>query len=224
MKPWSFPRLEQPGKLPKPRTAILDRGPLNPLDDHHYIRPEGATFQDNDVAFFFNAFERPLRVTIIQIVEPGSYETVRMTQPSQQNLSPRMEIQTIESHRLFTQEMLSHYEDIVGEEWMLATTPHMVTMCWQKAELESLPHIGINTLTIPGQMGPPENLAPCTMDSETAEDEARPTMFNRAGDKRRIPLLDGETVVLQKKRRVRGKGRGQQKLQIKWATRTIPCA
>jgi len=161
-------RLEQPGKLPQPRTAILDRGPLNPVDD----RPEEATFQDNDVAFFFNAFERPLRVTIIQIVDPGSYETVRMTQPSKRDQSPRMEIQTIESHRLFTQEMLSHYEDTVGEELMLATTPHMVTTCWQKAELESLPHIGNNTLTIPGQMGPPENSAPYTMDSGIAEDQA----------------------------------------------------
>jgi len=153
-------RLEQPGKLPQPRTTILDRGPLNPLDDRHYITPEESTFQDNDVAFFFNAFERPLRVTIKQIVEPGSYETVRMTQPSQRDQSPRMEIQTIESHRLFTQEMLSHYEDTVGEELMLATTPHMVTTCWQKTELESLPHIGNDTLTIPGQMGPPENSAP----------------------------------------------------------------
>jgi len=49
-------------------------------------------------------------------------------------------------------------------------------------------------------------------------------MLNRAGDKRKIPLSDGETVVSRKKRRVRGKGRGQRKLQIKWATRTIPCA
>jgi len=146
-----------------------------------------------------------------------------MTQPSKQDRSPRMEIQTIESHRLFTQEILSHYEDTGGEELTLATTPHMVTTCWQKAELESIPHIGNNTLTIPGQMGPP-NSAPDTMDSEITEGEERPTMLNRAGDKRKIPLFDGETVVLRKKRRVRGKGRGQRKLQIKWATRTIPCA
>ena len=31
-------------------------------------------------------------------------------------------------------------------------------------------------------------------------------------------------MVLQKKRRVRGKGRGPRKLLIKWATNTIPCA
>ena len=205
-------RLEEPGKLPQPRTAILDRGPLNPLDDLHYIRPEESTFQDNDVAFFFNAFERPLRVTITKIVEPSSYETVWMTQPFQRDQSPRMEIQTIESHWLFTQEMLTHYEDTDRKELMRATTPHMVTTGWQETELEPLPHMGNNTLTIPGQMESQENSAPYTIDSEIAEDEARPTMLNRAGDKRKIPLSDGETVVLREKRRVRG--RGQRKLQI----------
>jgi hypothetical protein len=216
-------RLEEPGKLPQPRTAILDRGPLNPLDDRHYIRPEESTFQDNDVAFFFNAFERPLRVTIIKIVEPGSYETVRMTQPFQRDQSPRMKIQTIESHRLFTQEMLTHYENTGRKESMRGTTPHMVTG-WQETELESLPHMGNHTLTIPGQMGPPENSAPYTMDSGIADEAALPTMPDRVGGKRKTPLSDGETVVIRKKRRVRGKGRGQLKLQIQWGTRTIPCA
>lgn len=98
-------RLEQPGKPPQARTAILDRGLLNstayqmtsmasdrknPSDDLYYIRPEEATFQDNDVAFFFNAFEQALQVTIIQKVEPSSHETVRMTQPSSRNRSPSM--------------------------------------------------------------------------------------------------------------------------------------
>ena len=146
-----------------------------------------------------------------------------MTQPSKRNRSPRMKIQTIDSHRLFTQEMLSHYEDTGGEELMLATTPQRVTSHRLKDELEPIPHRGNNTLTIPGQMGPP-NSALDTMDTEFTEGEERPTMLNRAGDKRKIPLLDGGTVVLQKKRRVRGKGRGLRKLQIKWATRTIPCA
>ena len=31
-------------------------------------------------------------------------------------------------------------------------------------------------------------------------------------------------MVLLKRRRIRGKGRGQQKIQIQWATSTIPCA
>jgi hypothetical protein len=120
--------------------------------------------------------------------------------------------------------MLTHYEDTGGKELRRATTPHMVTTGWQETELESLPHIRNNTLTIPGQMGPPENSAPYTMDSGIADDAAQPTMSNRVGDKRKIPLSDGEIVVLRKKRRVRGKGRGQRKLQIQWATRTIPCA
>jgi len=130
----------------------------------------------------------------------------------------------IESHHLFAQEMLPHYEDTIREEWVLATTPHMVTTWGQKARRESLPHTGNNILMTPGQMGPPENSAPYTMDSGIVEVQARPTMLNRAGDKQKLPLSDRGTVVLRKKRRVRGKGRGQQKLQINWAASTIPCA
>jgi len=44
------------------------------------------------------------------------------------------------------------------------------------------------------------------------------------GDKRKLPPSEGGTVVLRKKRRIRGKGRGQQKIQIRWATSTFPCA
>jgi len=135
-----------------------------------------------------------------------------------------MKIQTIESHRLFTQEMLPHYEDNFREERVLATTPHMVITWGQKTERESLPHIGNDILMTPDQVGSPENSAPYTMDSGIVEVQTRPDMLNRVGDKRKLPLSDGGTVVLRKKRRVRGKGRGQQKLQIKWATSTIPCA
>jgi len=212
-------RLELPRRPPKPRTAILDRGPLNPLDDRYYIRPEDATFQNNDVAFFFNAFERPLRVTIIQKGKPGSYETVRMTQPHQ-----LYRFQIIESHRLFSQEMLLHYEDVGRKESGPATTPHLVTTWGQKIEREPHPYRGTDTLGITAQLGSPENLAPYTMDSGSVEVQARPTMINKVGDKRKLPLSDGETVVLRKKRRVRGKGRAQQKLLIQWATSTIPCA
>jgi hypothetical protein len=61
------------------------------------------------------------------------------------------------------------------------------------------------------------------MDPESTEGKKRPTMPHRVGEKRKIPLLDGGTVVLQKKRRVRGKGRGSLKILIQWTTNTIPC-
>jgi hypothetical protein len=105
-KEWRYLiRLEVPGNSPRLRTAILDRGTLNPLESYHYIRPEVVTLKDHDVAFFFNAFERPLKVKIIQSGNPGFHETVRMVQPLQQELSPIMKLQEIESHRLFTAEM-----------------------------------------------------------------------------------------------------------------------
>jgi len=215
-------RLEQPGKPPQPHTAILDRGLPNPSDDLHYIRPEEATFQDNDVAFFFNAFEQALQVTIIQKVEPGFHETVRMTQPSSRNRSPNMKIQTIDSHRLFTKEMLSHYEDTEEVESVLKSTPQKVISHRLTDELEPIPPQVNNKLMLQGQRGPPS--APDTMDPDSTEGKERPTKSHRRGEKRKTPPLDGGTVVLQKKRRVRGKGRIPPKLMIQWATNTIPCA
>jgi len=147
-------RLEQLGKPPKPHTAILDRGLLNTSDDLHYIRPEAANFRDNDVAFFFNAFEQVLHVTIIQKVEPSSHETVRMTQPSSRNRSPSMTIQTIESHRLFTQEMLAHYEETVREELVLVMSPQQATPHRLKDEMESIPLLDYKNPTTLGQRGP----------------------------------------------------------------------
>ena len=73
-------------------------------------------------------------------------------------------------------------------------------------------------------MGSPENPIPGTIDPGIVEAQTRPDMSDRVGDKRKLPLSDGGTVVLRKKRRIRGKGRGQQKLKIRWATSYIPCA
>ena len=193
-------RLEQLGKPPKPHTAILDRGLLNPSDDLHYIRPEVATFRDNDVAFFFNAFEQVLQVTIIQKVEPSSHETVRMSQTSSRNRSPSMTIQTIESHRLFTQEMLSHYEETGTEEMALAMTPQQVTPHRLKDVMESIPLLDYNNPTTLGQRGPP--LAPDTMDPDSTEGQERPTMSDRVGEKRKTSPSDGGTVVLQSIRKI----------------------
>jgi len=57
------------------------------------------------VTLFFNEFERPTQVTIIQMGSPGFYETVRIVNLLQAKLSPRMKVQDIESHRLFTVDM-----------------------------------------------------------------------------------------------------------------------
>ena len=86
------------------------------------FRRRRGLLTDGDVAFFFNEFERPIRVTIIQIGKPGFYETVRMVQPLQLQLSPRMKLKEIESHRLFTAEMWPSYTDNLSEERELEPT------------------------------------------------------------------------------------------------------
>jgi len=140
-KEWRYLiRIEVSGKSPKLHTAILDRGTLNPPELHTHIRPEVATLKDSDVAFFFNEFERTLRVTIIQPGNPGFHETVRMVQPLQQKLSPRMKLQEIESHRLFTAEMRPSYTDNLSKERALEPTSNSTIKWGQKSS-------GISPLT-----------------------------------------------------------------------------
>ena len=194
-----------------------------PLDDRHYIRPEVEALQDNDVAFFFNAFERPLKVTIIQLGDPGFYETVRMIQPLEQNLSPRMKIQAIESHHLFKAEMLPLYTDTLSDERALKKTPHSTIKWGPKIERESPLYIG-NDINMAGSPPHIESLPPDILELGIVEVQTRPDTTNRVGGKRKLPPLDGGTVVLLKKRGIRGKGGEQQKIQIRWSTSTFPCA
>jgi len=215
--------LEVLGESPTLRTAILDRGTLNPVDTRYYIRPEVVTLQDNVVAFFFNAFERPLQVTIIQPGTPGFHETVRMIQPLEQNLSPIMRIQEIESHRLFTAEMLSLYMDTLNEGRALETTPNSTVKWGPKIERESRNDI-IMTHGMEGSPPHIESLPPDILESGIVEAQTRTDTSDRVGDKRKLPSSEGSTVVLRKRRWGQGKGRGQQKIQIRWATSTFPCA
>jgi len=122
-KEWRYMiRMEETGKSPILHIAILDRRTLNPPEIHTYIRPEVAILTGGDVDFFFNEFERPLRLTIIQLGQPGFYETVRMVQPLQLQLSPRMKLQEIEIHRLFTAEMWPSYTDTLSGKRALEPT------------------------------------------------------------------------------------------------------
>jgi len=98
-------RIEEIGKFPELLMTVLDRGILNSQDMSTCISPKAVILTDGDVAVFFNEFERPIQVTIIQKGSPGFYETVRMVQPLQAHLSPRMKLLDIESHRLFTADM-----------------------------------------------------------------------------------------------------------------------
>jgi len=97
-------RIEEIGKPPELLMTILDRG-SNSQDISTRISPKAIMLTDGDVTLFFNEFERPTQVTIIQKGSPGFYETVRIVNPLQAKLSPRIKVQDIESHRLFTVDM-----------------------------------------------------------------------------------------------------------------------
>jgi len=77
-------RIEEIGQSPEFLMAILDRGILNSQD----ISTRIFSKANREVAFFFNEFERLIQDTIIQKGSPGFYETVRMVQPLQAQLSP----------------------------------------------------------------------------------------------------------------------------------------
>jgi len=222
-------RLEVLGKSPRLRTAILDRGTLNPLESCHYIRPEVATLKDDDVAFFFNAFERPLKVTIIQSGNPGFHETVRMVQPLQQEQSPIMKLQEIESHRLFTAEMWSLYTDNSSEERALEPTSNSTIKWGPKIDWDPPLDIGKDIIMnqdplLEGSPLHTANWHPDNPKSGVVEIQTRSDTMDRVGGKRKLPPGEGGTVVLLKKKRCRGKLVGLQKILIKWSTITIPCA
>jgi len=169
------------------------------------------------VAFYFNAFEQPLKVTIIQSGNPGFHETVRMVQPLQQELSPIVKLQEIESHRLFTEEMWSIYMDNLDEKRALEPITN-ATIKWgpkiiitnQGPLLERPPlytaHRHPNILKL------------------AAEIQTRPDTTDRVGGKWKHPPGEGGTVVILTKKWYRGKRAGLQKILIEWSTITIPCA
>jgi len=54
---------------------ILDRGCLNIQDTSIRIIPKAIELTNGETAFFFDIFERPIRVTIIEQGDPGFYTT-----------------------------------------------------------------------------------------------------------------------------------------------------
>jgi len=99
-------RIEESGKSPEFLFTILDRGNFNLDDISTRICPKAVLLAERDVALFFDKFERPIRVTIIQQSSQGFYQIVCMTQPLLAKLSPRMIVQDIAGHRLFTADLL----------------------------------------------------------------------------------------------------------------------
>ena len=200
-------RIEEIGKSPILHIAILDRGTLNSQEIYTHISPVAVIFTDGDVAFFFHEFERPRRVTIIQMGKPGFYDTVRMVQPPQAQLSPRMKLQEIESHRLFTAEMWPSFTDNLSEERELELTPKSMIKWGPKIDWDSSSDKGKGTDVDQG----PFLERPSTREdkwhremlkSGTTEIEKRRDTTNMVGGKRKFLPEEGSTVVIPKKKAV----------------------
>jgi len=94
-------RLEEEHRLPRILHSILHRNGLRPGDNPYRIRPTALLPADSEEAFFFNNVERQTKVTVIGQNRPGFFDTIRLVQPPDGQLSPRAIFQTISGHRLF---------------------------------------------------------------------------------------------------------------------------
>jgi len=213
--------IEEIGKPPELLMTILDRGSLNSQDISTCISPRAIMLTDGDTAIFFNELERPTQVTIIQKGSPGFYETVRIVTPLQAKLSPRMKVEDIEHHRLFTVDMSPPDTAKPREEAQPGQTLKSITNWGPKNPWNTTSDTKADTAT---------NQAPLAIKSnpylEAGNLEATELAKLRAatamveGEREFLPM-GRHTAVIQKKRRPRGTSR--QKILIKWRNYTIPC-
>ena len=119
-------RIEERGKSPEFLFTVLD---FNLQDISTRICPKAVLLAERDVALFFDKFERPTQVTIIQQSSPRFYQTVRMVQPLLAKLSPRMIVQDIAGHRLFTANMLPSGMAQLSDETQPGQTSKSETNC-----------------------------------------------------------------------------------------------
>jgi len=218
--------IEKIGNSPELLITVLDRGIPNSQDISTRISPEAVFLTDGDVAFFFNKFERPIQVTIIQKGRPGFYETVRIAQPLQAQLPPSMKLQDIESHRLFTADMWPSYTDNLSEETQSGPIPKSMIKWGPKIDWNSTSDKRKDTAIDQG----PFLERPIAREDkrhhemshpEATELENRRDVTIMVEGKRKFLPEEGSTVVIPKKGRFRGTL--SQKILIKWRNLTIPC-
>ena len=201
--------------------TILDRGNLNLQDNSTRICPKAGLLAERDVALFFNEFERPIRVTIIQKISPGFDETVRMVQPLLVKLSRRMIVQDIAGHRLFTANMLPSGMAQRSDETQPGQTSRSITNRGPNLTWNGPPAIIVDTTT--NQDRPPEPLSAFGGNSQTKTDQGEVMDLERwqtmtEGELKTLNM-EGSTVVIPKKRRFRGTSR--QEILIKWRNYTF---
>jgi len=218
--------IEKIGNSPELLITVLDRGIPNSQDISTRISPEAVFLTDGDVAFFFNKFERPIQVTIIQKGRPGFYETVRIAQPLQAQLPPSMKLQDIESHRLFTADMWPSYTDNLSEETQSGPIPKSMIKWGPKIDWNSTSDKRKDTAIDQG----PFLERPIAREDKRHHEMSHPgaTELENRRDvtimvegKRKFLPEEGSTVVIPKKGRFRGTL--PQKILIKWRNLTIPC-
>jgi len=75
---WAYMiQMEKEGKHSQLIMTILDRGGLNPHDTSTRISPKVMELKKGETAFFFDRYERPIQVTIIEQGDTGFHVTVR---------------------------------------------------------------------------------------------------------------------------------------------------
>jgi len=219
-------RIKESGKSPEFLLTILDRGNFDLQDISTRICPKAVLLADRDVALFFNEFERPIQVEIIQQGSPGFFETVCMVQPLQAKLSPRMIVQNIAGHRLFTANMLPSDTAELSDETQAGQTSKSITNWGPQLTWNASPNTRVDTAK--NQDRPPERLPAFGSNSQTGVDHVEAMELARwqtatattEGERKSLPM-EGSTVVIPKKRRFRGTSR--QKILIKWRKCTFPC-
>jgi len=180
-----------------------------------------------DRALYFNVFERPIKVTIIQKCSPSFYETVRMINPPQ--AEPRMKVQNIESYHLFTVDMSLSNTAKPREEaqpgmasksitnwgpktpWNTNSDTRQDTTATNPAPsqvrqtaIKSNPHLGVGNMEV--------------------TELAKLWAANAVVEEKREALPNGKTrhtAVIPKKKRLRRAP--TKKILIIWSNVTIPC-
>ena len=219
-------RVEEIGKSPELLMTILDRGSLNSQDNSIRISPKAAILTDGDVVLFLNAFEHPTQVTIIQKGSSDFYETVRMVEHLQAQRSPRMKLQDIASHRLFTVNIPPSDTAKLCDVTQPGQSLKSIASWGPKITWHASPDTRDDTANNQGP--PPEKLTVSERNSQPEVDhlEATELAEGRAAtataDEERKPLsMERRTVVIPKKRLLRGASRP--KIMIKWRNYTFPC-
>jgi len=150
-----------------------------------------------------------------------------MVQPLQIQLSPRMKLQDIESHRLFSIDMSPSDTAKLREETQSGQTLKSITKWGPKIAWNSTPDTREDTATnqapFPARQIAIESNPHLGVDRLEATELAKWRDANTMAErKRKFLSREGRTAVIQKKRRSRGASK--QKILIKWRNVTIPCA